>query len=130
MFYGGKRAGGRADAESQIAGDVASKIRGINLDTENTAQELENTGVEAAYQMKNDQQALFDQAYNEAMSRRKGEIDKRRGFGNTMGKTGTGMIGGLLGGLGGGGKKESGGGATATSDNTGNYSSSVAGRTA
>lgn len=103
MFFGGKRAGMRADAESQTAGDVASKIRQINLDTEDTASGLENTGIEAAYQMKNDQQYLYDQAYNEAMSRRQGEIDRRRGFGNNMGKAGGGMIGGLLGSSGSGG---------------------------
>jgi hypothetical protein len=114
MFWGGKRAGMRSDAESQVAGDVASKIRQINLDTEDTASGLENTGIEAAYQMKNDQQSLYDQAYNQALSGRQAAIDKKRGWGNSMGKTGGGLVGGLLGGLGGGGKKDSDGGGAAS----------------
>lgn len=103
LFYGGKRAGMRGQAESAVAGDLASNLRNINISGENTASGLENTAIEAAYGMKNDQQQIYDDAYNEALSRRQSEIDKRKGFGNTMGTAGGGLIGGLLGGMGSGG---------------------------
>ena len=97
MFYGGKRAGMRSQAENVEARDLASQIRGFNVDVENTAQGLEDTGIEAAYGMRSDQQALYDNAYNEALSRRQGEIDKRSGILNKMGQVGPQLIGGFLG---------------------------------
>lgn len=124
LFYGGKRAGMRSQAEGAEAQDLATKIRGVNVDVENTAQGLEDTGIEAAYGMQNDQQALYDQAYNEALSRRQSEIDKRSGILNKMGQVGPQLIGGLLGGKGGGSTNGSG----AKTDAGTNYS--LASRTA
>ena len=112
-------------AKSYVDADRASNARGLFYGVKRAAQGLEDTGIEAAYGMQADQQALYDQAYNEALSRRQSEIDKRSGILNKMGQVAPQLVGGLLGGKGGGSKGGSGGGQT---DAGTNYS--LASRTA
>jgi len=103
MLYGGVRAGMRANAESDASSGLASKIRGINIGQENSAQGQENTAIEAAQGMQSEQQQLYQNAYNEALSKREQEQKKKSGIFNQIGGGVGGMLGGMLGGGGGGG---------------------------
>lgn len=97
LFYGGMRAGARADAEGINAADLGEKIRGINVQTENNALDLENAAIESAFGLQEVQQGTYDDAYNEALSRRAKEMATNGGLVNAGGKALGGVIGGYAG---------------------------------
>lgn len=92
MFYGGKRAGLRADAETGIANNLAGNIRTSNQDILNDGQTMGNVALEGGMNLRNTQQGLNNQAYDQALS------DRSRGtFLGNLGASAPKLIGGLLG---------------------------------
>lgn len=93
MFYGGKRAGLRGQAESSVAGNLADSIRAGNLGLINQGQAMGDTAIEGGIGLRDSIQELNNQAYNEALSKR----SQGSFMGSLGGLAGT-AVGGYLGG--------------------------------
>jgi len=93
MFYGGRRQGARAGAESNTAADVADKIQKSNLSAQQNLQDIEGNALEAGTNYQSQLQGTYDDAYNEALSRRQQRLDRQGGIFRGIGKA----VGGLLG---------------------------------
>lgn len=92
MFYGGKRAGLRGQAESGVANNLAQGIRSDNQGLIDTSQRMGDVGLESGMASRNTQQQLNNQAYDEALSNR-----SRGTFLSNLGASAPKLIGGLLG---------------------------------
>ncbi len=61
MFYGGQRAGMRSQAESNVAGNLAQQLRGINVGTQQQSQDIGNSAIESAMNLRDTQQQINTQ---------------------------------------------------------------------
>lgn len=90
MLYGGVASGLRSNAREREAANLASRVYDQNKYLSDTARDLEDLALKSGFDLRRDEQAAYDQRYNEALSRRARE-----------GQLLNNLLGGIAGGVGG-----------------------------
>lgn len=96
-LYGGGRQAQEQKLRANVGGQLAAGSQKVKTGLLQTAKQLEDQAVQSGIDLRNQQQNLFDQAYQNAMA----EMQQEAGlWGNLLGAVG-GVVGGVYGGPGG-----------------------------